>query len=67
VESKPRFFVVQDADVVERAQAIDRIEQLVAQGRSRLTAHRIVEIEHERAQAGRARRHPTSRQSERSA
>jgi uncharacterized protein YoaH (UPF0181 family) len=42
-------------------QAIERIEQLVAQGRSRLTAHRIVEIERNRAEAGRARRHSTSR------
>ena len=61
MESKPKFVVVHDDDVAQRMQAIDRIEQLVAQGRSRLTAHRIVEIERERAEAGRARRHSTSR------
>lgn len=61
MESKPKFFVVRDADVAERVQAVDRIEQLVAQGRSRLTAHRIVEIERDQTQAGRARRHPPSR------
>lgn len=61
MESKPNLVVVRDDEVVQRTQAIDRIEQLVAQGRSRLTAHRIVEIERERAEAGRARRHSTSR------
>jgi SRSO17 transposase len=61
LESKQKFVAVRDEDVAERVQAIDRIEQLVAQGRSRLTAHRIVEIERNRAEAGRARRHSTSR------
>lgn len=61
MESKPKVVVVHDDDVVQRMQAIDRIEQLVAQGRSRLTAHRIVEIERDRTEAGRARRHSMSR------
>jgi protein-L-isoaspartate O-methyltransferase len=53
--------LVHDDEIAARVRAIDRIEQLVAQGRSRLTAHRIVEIERQEAEAGRARRHPTSR------
>jgi uncharacterized protein (UPF0248 family) len=61
LESEPIMRVVADDDVAERVQAIDRIEQLVAQGRSRLTAHRIVEIEREESEVSRARRHPTSR------
>jgi protein-L-isoaspartate O-methyltransferase len=61
VESKPKLVAVPDDDVAARVQAIERIEQLVAQGRSRLTAHRIVEIEREQAEAGRARRHTASR------
>ena len=61
MESELIVNVVDDDDVRERVQAIDRIEQLVAQGRSRLTAHRIVEIEREESEASRARRHPTSR------
>lgn len=60
MESKPKLVVAHD-DVVQRMQAIDRVEMLVAEGRSRLTAHRMVEIERERAEVGRARRHPTSR------
>jgi hypothetical protein len=61
MESKRKFFVVEDDEVARRVQAVDRVEQLVAQGRSRLTAHRIVEIEREQAEVGRARRRPTAR------
>ena len=61
MDTEPTVVVVDDDDVAERVQAIDRVEQLVAQGRSRLTAHRIVEIEREEAEVGRARRHPPSR------
>lgn len=51
-----------DADAAARIQAIDRIEELVAQGKSRLTAQRIVEIERGRTEPSRARKHPLSRQ-----
>jgi hypothetical protein len=63
VENERKFVAVRDADaeIAERVKAIDRIEQLVAQGRSRLTAHRIVELERDRSEAGRARRHTGSR------
>lgn len=61
MESKPELVVVDDDEIAERVQAIDRVEQLVAQGRSRLTAHRIVAIEREEAEVSRARRHSTSR------
>jgi len=61
MDGKPRFVLhASDADVATRIEAIDRVEKLVAQGKSRLTAQRIVEIERG-AEPTRARRHPTSR------
>ena len=62
MDSKTRVIPVRDADTAERVARVDRVERLVAEGHSRLTAQRIVEIEKGRAEAGRARRHPTSRQ-----
>ena len=56
-----RFVQLHDRETMERLRSIDRVEELVAEGRSRLTAQRIVEIERGRAEAGRARRHPLSR------
>lgn len=58
---EPKVVLGNDDDVAERVEAIDRVEQLVAQGRSRLTAHRIVQIEREEAEVGRARRSPPPR------
>ena len=50
-----------DPETMARVRALDRVEELVAEGRSRLTAQRIVEIERGHAEASRARRHPLSR------
>ena len=58
---KPKpMLVVADDEARARLEAISRIEHLVAQGRSRVTAERIVEVESGHAEAGRARRHPQS-------
>jgi hypothetical protein len=64
MDGKPRLVLLQgsDADTAARVEAIDRIDQLVAQGKSRLTAQRIVEIERGSTEPSRARRHPLSRQ-----
>jgi archaeosine-15-forming tRNA-guanine transglycosylase len=63
MDSKVGLVLLHGREAAEqRLAAIDRVEQLVAQGRSRLTAQRMVEIERGRAEAGRARRHPLSRQ-----
>ena len=58
---KSRLVLVHGPEIAARIEAIDRIEQLVAQGKSRLTAQRIVEIENGATEPSRARRHPTSR------
>jgi hypothetical protein len=58
---KPRLVLLHGPETAARIEAIDRIEQLVAQGKSRLTAQRIVEIENGGTEPSRARRHPTSR------
>jgi hypothetical protein len=64
MDGKPRLVLLHgsDADAEARGEAIDRIEQLIAQGKSRLTAQRIVEIERGTTEPSRARRHPLSRQ-----
>ncbi len=62
MDSKPRLVLLHGDDTKARVVAVDRVEQLVAEGHSRLTAQRIVDIERGRAEAGRARRHPTARQ-----
>ena len=62
MERKAPFILRSDEESAKRYAAISRVEQLVAEGHSRLTAQRIVEIEDGRAEAGRARRHPPSRQ-----
>lgn len=58
---RPRLVLLHGPATAARIEAIDRIEQLVAQGKSRLTAQRIVEIENGGTEPSRARRHPTSR------
>ena len=62
MDGKPRLVLLHgsDAEMAARIEAIDRVEQLVAQGKSRLTAQRMVEIEEGKAEASRARRHPLS-------
>ena len=64
MDGKPRLVLLHgsDAEMAARIEAIDRVEQLVAQGKSRLTAQRIVEIERGGTEPSRARRHPLSRQ-----
>lgn len=61
MDSKARLVQLHGAETAARIEAVDRVEQLVAQGRSRLTAQRMVEIEEGKAHASRARRHPLSR------
>lgn len=62
MDGKPRLVLIDESEIARRIEAVDRIEQLVAQGKSRLTAQRIVEIERGATEPSRARRHPTSRQ-----
>jgi hypothetical protein len=45
----------------DAAEATGLVQQLVAEGASRLTAERIAAIERGDAEPGRARRHPQSR------
>ena len=61
MHSNPKLVHLYEPETMERLRAIDRVEELVGEGRSRLTAERIVEIEQGQAGAGRARRHPLSR------
>ena len=61
MNSNRRLGQLHDPKTMERLRAMDRVEELVAEGRSRLTAQRMVEIERGEAGAGRARRHPLSR------
>jgi hypothetical protein len=58
---KPTLVVLHGSESATRLEAIERVEQLIAQGKSRLTAERIVEIERGATEPSRARRHPTSR------
>ena len=60
MDSKVRLVHLHGPETAARIAAVDRVEQLVAQGRSRLTAQRMVEIEEGKAEASRARRHPLS-------
>jgi hypothetical protein len=48
-------------EVKAAANNLDAVDRLVEAGASRLTAERIVAIERGLAEAGRARRHTTSR------
>ncbi len=61
MDSKRRRVVAPDTEAADRRAATERVEQLVAEGRSRLTARRMVELERDGADAGRARRHHLSR------
>ena len=58
---KSRLVLLHGPETAARIEAIDRIAQLVAQGKSRLTAERMVELENGATELRRARRHPTSR------
>jgi hypothetical protein len=58
MDSKARLVLLHGSEMAYRIVAIDRVEQLVADGASRLTAQRIVEIERGAAEPRRARRHP---------
>jgi len=60
MDSKARLVLLHGPETAYRVIAIDRVEQLVADGASRLTAQRIVEIERGKAETGRARRHAPS-------
>ena len=53
---KPMLVLVTE-EPTARIHDLDRVGQLVAEGRSRVTAQRMVEIERGLARAGRARRH----------
>ena len=57
MDGKARLVELHGPDTARRIQAIDRIETLVAQGKSRLAATRIVEIERGGDVPSRARRH----------
>ncbi|HZB23035.1 MAG TPA: hypothetical protein VE444_04240 [Gaiellaceae bacterium] len=57
MDGKARLVQLHGPETAQRIQAIDRIETLVAQGKSRLAATRIVEIERGNEVASRARRH----------
>ena len=61
MDSKSRLSLLHGDETAKRVAKLDRVEQLMAEGRSRLTAHRIVEIENGQAEASRARRHAQSR------
>ena len=61
MDGKARLVLLHGSETATRIEAIDRIEELVAQGKSRLTAERIAEIERGSTEPSRARRHPTSR------
>ncbi len=57
MDRKPKLVAPDDEEMIRRLVAMDRVEQLVAEGRSRVTAHRIVELERATTGVGRARRH----------
>jgi len=66
IEPKPTTGVGERSSIeiaadVKRLSGADAVERLVADGTSRLTAERIVAIEHGLAEPGRARRHVTAR------
>jgi hypothetical protein len=61
MDGKDRLVLLHGPEMPQIVIPVDRVEQLVAGGASRLTAQRIVEIERGTAEAGRARRHTLSR------
>lgn len=62
MDRKPALVLLHGSETAARIEGIDRVEQLVAEGKSRLTAQRIVEIERGATEPSRARRHAQARQ-----
>jgi hypothetical protein len=57
MDGKARLVQLHGPETARRIEALDRVETLVAQGKSRLAATRIVEIERGADVPSRARRH----------